>query len=124
LIDQGAQLQEGDVGKLDARLQREVTAVDLTADTVDEDIEDAQGMRSSTNQEQGVIVLKGCFVKDAMQRLIAPELQAMEKAYPGSLKYWEKYGVDIVLAADGIAYARFMVWYQKLEMGGAKIIAP
>jgi hypothetical protein len=79
LIDQGARLQEGDVWKLDARLQREVTAVDLTADTDYEDIEDAQGMQSSTNQEQGVIVLKGYFVKDAMQRLIAPELQAMEK---------------------------------------------
>jgi hypothetical protein len=48
----------------------------------------------------------------------------MEKAYPGSLRHWEIYGVDIVLAADGTAYARFVGWSQKIEIGGAKVIAP
>jgi hypothetical protein len=48
----------------------------------------------------------------------------MEKAYPGSLRHWEIYGVDIVLAADGTAYARFVGWSQKIEIGGAKVIVP
>jgi hypothetical protein len=48
----------------------------------------------------------------------------MEKAYPGSLRHWEIYGVDIVLAADGTACAHFVGWSQKIEIGGAQVIAP
>jgi hypothetical protein len=44
----------------------------------------------------------GYLVKNGMQRVIAPEVEALIKVSPELLLRWRIHGIDIVLAADGI----------------------
>jgi hypothetical protein len=62
------------------------------------------------------------FVKNAMQRCVAPEMLAMQDAYPSILQYWAEHGMDIVVAADGTSVARFCGRSVKMEVSTAKII--
>jgi hypothetical protein len=99
--------------------------VDLTAGSDEEDV--SVGVEDS---ELHLAIVKrnapskAFVVRNAMERLIAPELLAMEPGYPGILDLWRKFGVDIVIAADGTGLERFSGYAIKMEIGGCKILTP
>jgi hypothetical protein len=70
--------------------------------------------------------IRGYIIKNSTSRSIAPELIAMEQAYPGILQHWMEHGIDIIVSANGIAVFRFNGWSATMEIGAraAEIIAP
>jgi hypothetical protein len=120
LINQGGRLSEDDAIHV-ASLVDEANAdlVDLTRDEDDAETCGEDGQSSSPQA-----ATHGYILKNAMQRVIAPEVESVCTAYPNSLLWWMEHGVDIVLAADGTSIVRFTGRSFKLELGACKVIRP
>jgi hypothetical protein len=118
----GARLQFEDVIPVDVDLESDVGVIDLAGLSDDSDDEGEAPKRSDDDSNNCKV--RGYFVKNAMQRAIAPELIAINRAYPGSLSHWKQHGIDIAIAADGTSVVRFNGRSWKLEIGAAKIISP
>jgi hypothetical protein len=116
----GARLQFDDVIPINVDVAKDVGVIDL--DGISDDSDDGGEAPQHGNDNSNKV--HGFFVKNAMQRAIAPELIAMDSAYPGYLWYWKQHGIDIAIAADGIAVVLFHRLSIKLEIGAAKIILP
>jgi hypothetical protein len=68
-------------------------------------------------------VLHGVYVKDVMQRQIAPELRKVHKLMPQVYKHMREKGVHVVLAIDNTSRQVF-VGITKLEQGCVKLLLP
>jgi hypothetical protein len=69
-------------------------------------------------------VLHGVYVKDVMQRQIAPELRKVHKLTPQVYKYMREKGVHVVLAIDNTSRQVFAGITTKLEQGCIKLLLP
>lgn len=111
LKENGGWLSPDDV-EMVSTLSSEVVTFDLTGEDQEKEI-CVEGRQHPA---------RGYFVKMAMARCIAPELQQMDSAFPGALDFWATHGVDIVLAADGTSRSLFNGTSAKLEIGACKIL--
>jgi hypothetical protein len=135
LSKQGGRLSESDVTHVASfRNEASTILVDLTqldeedgapigADALDAAMQ-VEWPRFAQDQDSQQAAEHGYLVKNAMQRVIAPEVEALIKVSPETLLRWRIHGIDIVLAADGTAIVRFTSRSFKLETGACKIIAP
>jgi hypothetical protein len=134
LSKQGGRLSESDVTHVTSfRNEASTILVDLTqldeedgapigADVLDAAMQ-VEWPRFAYVQDSQQAAEHGYLVKNAMQRVIAPEVEALIKVSPETLLRWRIHGMDIVLAADGTAIVRFTSRSFKLETGACKIIA-
>jgi hypothetical protein len=84
---------------INATVENQDGPFNLTADSDEEgDCGTTRGGESDKATE-----LHGCFVKNAVDRAIRPQLTLPEEKHPGTLEHWKKHGVDIVVVADEIA---------------------
>jgi hypothetical protein len=69
-------------------------------------------------------VLHRVYVKDVMQRQIAPELRNAHKLRPQVYKYMREKGVHVVLAIENTSRQVFVGITTKLEQGCIKLLLP
>jgi hypothetical protein len=131
LKERGGRLNAEDVEEVSNLLVEddEASVVDVVSSDddsalIDVDLQNGFRQQATLESHSHHTSSRAYFVRNVMQRCIAPEMLAMQDAYPGIVQHWAKHGMDIVVAADGTAVVRFCFRYIKLEVSTAKIIIP